>query len=385
MTTHGTTDPKFARLRTVLSERLASGTELGASICVNIGGRNVVDIWGGYTDTAKTKPWQEDTLVVVWSCTKVVTALAAAILIDRGQLDPEAPVSKYWPEFAANGKQDTKIWHLLSHSSGLPQWDKPITMEDVYNTKESTERLAGQKPWFQAGEMSAYQLMNHGHLIGEVVRRVSGKSLKSFIQDEIAGPLGADFRLGLPDGEWGRAAEVVAPPAVAMPSGLDKDSVLVRALTNLVTRAEASETAGFRGSEIGGANGFGNARSLARIGSIVSLGGNVEGRKYLSRKTIAEMMKERVSGVDLVLFLNIRWGLGVALPVPESINFVPEGNICFWGGWGGSMLVMDLDRGMTISYTMNKMGQGVLGNENAKAYLDAIFEIVGSKGPTASL
>jgi CubicO group peptidase (beta-lactamase class C family) len=385
MTTHGTADPAFTRLQTLLSERLTSGAELGASICVNIAGRNVLDIWGGHADTAKTTPWQENTLVVVWSCTKVVTALAAAILIDRGQLDPEAPVSKYWPEFAANGKQDTKIWHLLAHSSGLPQWDKPIKMEDIYDTKESTERLAKQKPWYQAGEMSAYQLINHGHLIGEVVRRVSGKSLKEFIKDEIAGPLGADFRLGLPEEEWGRAAEVVAPPAVGLPKGLDEESVVVRALGNLVTRAEDSETAGFRGCEIGGANGFGNARSLARIGSVVSLKGTVEGREYLSPRTVREMMKERISGADLVLFLNIRFGLGVALPVPESIDFVPEGNICFWGGWGGSMLIMDLDRGMTIAYTMNKMGQGILGNENAKAYLDAIYEIVGSKGPTASL
>ncbi|KAJ5563247.1 hypothetical protein N7535_008411 [Penicillium sp. DV-2018c] len=385
MTTHGTADPEFARLRTLLSERLATGSELGASICVNIGGRNVVDIWGGYTEAAKTTPWDKDTLVVVWSCTKVVTAIAAAILIDRGQLDPEAPVSKYWPEFAANGKQDTKIWHLLAHSSGLPQWDQPITIEDVYDTKASTEKLAAQKPWYPAGEMTAYQLFNHGHLIGEVIRRVSGKSFKSFIQDEIAGPLGADFRLGLPEGEWGRAAQVVPPPPMELPSGLDKESVLVRALTNLPIKAEYSESAGFRGCEIGGANGFGNARSLARIGSIVSLMGTVEGRKYLSPSTIREMVKERISGVDAVLLAKFRFGLGVSLPVPETISFVPEGNICFWGGWGGSMLVMDLDRGMTISYTMNKMGQGTMGNENAKAYLDAIYEIVGSKTRTSSM
>ncbi|OGE56126.1 hypothetical protein PENARI_c003G06437 [Penicillium arizonense] len=382
--TYGSCDPAFTRVRDLLQERLVTGEELGASICVNIDGKNIVDIWGGHADAAKSRPWEKDTLTVVWSCSKVVTALAALTLVDRGLLDVEERVSKYWPEFAANGKEDVRVWHILSHSSGVPQWDKPITMEFMYDTKASTDALAQQAPWFKAGEVSAYQLVNHGHLIGELVRRVSGKPLKQFIADEIAGPLGADFRLGVPEEDWPRTADIIAP-AVDMPEGLDPQSVLARAFINLTPKAEDSMTPGFRGTEAGGVNGFGNARSLARIGSIVSLKGTVDGKQYLAPKTIDQMIQERIRGIDLVLYLNLRIGLGVGLPVPESVTFIPEGNICFWGGWGGSFLAMDLDRRMTIAYAMNKMGPGILGNENCKAYIDAIYEIMATKEPSASL
>ena len=331
--TYGSCDPAFNRIRDLLQERLVTGEEVGASICVNIDGKNIVDIWGGHADAAKSRPWEKDTLTVVWSCSKVVTALAALTLVDRGLLDVEERVSKYWPEFAANGKEDIRVWHILSHSSGLPQWDKPITMEFMYDTKASTDALAQQAPWFKAGEVSAYQLVNHGHLIGELVRRVSGKPLKQFIADEIAGPLGADFRLGVPEEDWPRTADIIAPPVI-MPEGLDPQSVLARAFINLTPKAEDSMTPGFRGTEAGGLNGFANARSLARIGSIVSLKGTVDGKQYLAPKTIDQMIQERIRGIDLVLYLNIRIGLGVGLPVPESVTFIPEGNICFWGGWG---------------------------------------------------
>jgi CubicO group peptidase (beta-lactamase class C family) len=382
--TYGSCDPAFNRVRDLLQERLVTGEEVGASICVNIDGKNIVDIWGGHADAAKSRPWEKDTLTVVWSCSKVVTALAALTLIDRGLLDVEERVSKYWPEFAANGKEDVRVWHILSHSSGVPQWDKPITMEFMYDTKASTDALAQQAPWFKAGEVSAYQLVNHGHLIGELVRRVSGKPLKQFIADEIAGPLGADFRLGVPEEDWPRTADIIAP-AVVMPEGLDPQSVLARAFNNLTPKAEDSMTPGFRGTEAGGVNGFGNARSLARIGSIVSLKGTVDGKQYLAPKTIDQMIQERIRGIDLVLYLNLRIGLGVGLPVPESVTFIPEGNICFWGGWGGSFLAMDLDRRMTIAYAMNKMGPGILGKEKCKAYIDAIYEIMATKEPSASL
>ncbi|KAJ6041984.1 uncharacterized protein N7446_013050 [Penicillium canescens] len=382
--TYGSCDPAFNRVRDLLQERLVTGDEVGASICVNIDGENILDIWGGHTDAAKSRPWEKDTLTVVWSCSKVVTALAALTLVDRGLLDVEERVSKYWPEFAANGKEDIRVWHILSHCSGLPQWDKPITMEFMYDTEASTAALAQQAPWFKAGEVSAYQLVNHGHLIGELVRRVSGKPLKQFIADEIAGPLGADFRLGVPEEDWPRTADIIAPPVI-MPEGLDPQSVLARAFINLTPKAEDSMTPGFRGTEAGGVNGFGNARSLARIGSIVSLKGTVDGKQYLAPKTIDQMIQERIRGIDLVLYLNLRIGLGVGLPVPESVTFIPEGNICFWGGWGGSFLVMDLDRRMTIAYAMNKMGPGILGNENCKAYIDAIYEIMATREPSASL
>ncbi|KAF4765079.1 hypothetical protein N7455_004453 [Penicillium solitum] len=382
--TQGLCDPAFNRVRDIFEQRLASGEELGASICVNIDGKNALDIWGGHADAAKTRSWEEDTLIVVFSCSKVVTALAALILIDRGLLDVEEKVSKYWSEFAANGKEDTKVWHILSHSSGVPHWEWRIPLESIYDIKTSTEMLAAQAPWYKAGEASAYQMVNHGHLVGELVQRISGKSLKQFITDEIAGPLGADFGLGVAEKDWPRTADIIPDVPTAFPP-LDPESVAGKALPNLIMNAEDAQTPGFRGAGVGAANGFSNARALARIGSIVSLQGTVDGKQYLGLKTIDQMLQERVSGVDQMLMFYIRFGLGVGLPVPESITFIPEGKICFWGGWGGSMVVMDLDRRMTIAYTMNKMGSGIVGNDNAKAYIEAIYEIMLDKRLSVSI
>ena len=232
--------------------------------------------------------------------------------------------------------------------------------------------------------MSAYQLIDHGHLVGELVRRGSGKSLKQFIADEIAGPLGADFSLGVAEKDWPRTADIIPAPPTPLPK-FDPKSIAGRAFANLIVNVEDIQTPEFRGAEIGASNGFTNARGLARIGSMVSLRGVVDGKQYLGLKTIDQMLQERISGVDMVLFLKIRFGLGVALPVPEVITFIPEGNICFWGGWGGSMMIMDLDRRMTIGYAMNKMGPGAMGNANAKAYIDVIYGIMADKKPSVSL
>ncbi|KAJ5757710.1 uncharacterized protein N7511_006404 [Penicillium nucicola] len=377
--THGSCDPAFNRIRDLLQERLASGDELGASLCVNIDGKNVLDIWGGYADAAKTRPWEKDTLTVVWSCSKIVSALAALTLVDRGQLDVEERVSTYWPEFAVNGKEDVRVWQILSHSSGLASWDNPVPIEFVYDLKTSTEQLAQQAPWWTPGEHHGYHMMTHGHLIGELVQRISGKGLKQFIDEEIAGPLGADFRLGVPEEDWGRTADITPP---APPAGIefaDRESIAFKGLTHVPPVAEASMTPAFRKAELGSANGFSNARALAKIGDMVSLKGTVDGRQYLQPRTVDQMVQARVSGVDLVLGLNLRFALGVALAPVEPIAFVPEGTVCFWSGWGGSMVIMDLERRMTLSYAMNKMSEGTVGNDNTEAYFKAIYEIVESQ------
>ncbi|KFX96877.1 hypothetical protein O988_05129 [Pseudogymnoascus sp. VKM F-3808] len=371
----------FDHVRDVFQERIAAGEELGASLCVNIDGKNVIDLWGGYADAEKTKPWNEDTLTVVWSCTKIVTALAAAILIDRGLLDPEEKVSKYWPEFGAAGKEDITVAHILSHTSGLPAWEQPITIEETYSTKSAADKLARQSPWWTPGEHSGYQLFNHGHFVGELVRRITGKTLKQFISDEIAVPLGADFRLGLEEKDYPRTADVIPPPAIPL-DALDPNSILVRAISAPLVKAEYSSTREFRDTEIGAVNGFGNARSLCCIGSIVSLAGTVDGKQYISPQTVDQMIRERISGPDQVLGSFLRFGLGVGLPVLETVPWVPEGRICFWCGWGGSTIVMDLDRRMTISYTMNKMEAGALGNENTAAYVNAVYAAVAGNLPS---
>lgn len=190
----GHCDARFGALRAALADNIASGEEVGACIAIDIGGESVVDIWGGYSDAARTRPWVEDTIVNVWSSTKTVTSLAALMIIDRGLVEPTAPVAAYWPEFAANGKQDIEIRHILSHTSGVSGWDLPFTTEDMYDWDKATAALAAQAPWWEPGTASGYHAHNQGHLIGEVIRRVTGQSLKEFVRDEIAGPLGADFK-----------------------------------------------------------------------------------------------------------------------------------------------------------------------------------------------
>lgn len=377
---HGYCDERFNHVRNLFEKRIASGEELGASLCVNIDGENVIDLWGGYADRAKAQPWNQHTLVVVWSCSKIVTALAALILIDRGLLDVDEKVSKYWPEFGANGKENVTIGHILSHASGVPAWDEPITVHDTYSTESATEKLAKQAPWWTPGEYSGYHSFNQGHLVGELARRTTGKTLSQFIVDEITSHLDADFRLGLEREDWSRTAEIIPPAAFPLDS-LDPNSIMTRALSGPVIKAEYSATSEFREAEIGAANGFGNARSLCRIGSVVSLAGTVDGKQYVLPQTIDKMIQERIRGQDLVLSSFLRFGLGVGLPVPQTVPWVPEGRVCFWCGWGGATVVMDLDRRMTIGYAMNKMGPGTLGNANSEAYVNAVYSVMDRKSP----
>lgn len=227
---YGEHDERFEGVRAAL-ERNLEGEELGASIAVDLDGRTVVDIWGGFRDTARTTPWTGDTIVNVWSMTKTVTSLAALTLVERGQLDVYAPVAEYWPEFAANGKADIEVRHLMSHTSGVSGWDQPIVLEDIYDRDDATARLAAQAPWWEPGTASGYHMLDYGHLIGEMVRRISGKPLKRFVDEEIAGPLGADFQIGARDSDWDRIADVVPPPPMPFDlAELDQTSPMVRTL-----------------------------------------------------------------------------------------------------------------------------------------------------------
>ncbi|QTJ67390.1 beta-lactamase family protein [Rhodococcus sp. ZPP] len=374
----GVCDSRFSALQEALKDNLASGEDLGASIAVTLDGAPVVDIWGGWSDTTHTTEWGRDTITNVWSCTKTVTALAALVLVDRGLLDVYAPVARYWPEFAANGKGDVEVRHLLSHTSGVSGWDKPFTVEDMFDLAESTKQLAAQAPWWKPGTMSGYHALNYGHLIGEVIRRIDGRTLGRFVAEEIAGPLGADFHIGLNPPEFGRVSNVVPPPPLPIDlASLDPESVIVKTFTGPGPDASAAWTPEWRQAENGAAGGHGNARSLARIQSVVACGGEIDGVRLLSPDTIALIFEEQSNGVDLALGQPIRFGIGYGLPTPVSVPFVPEGRICFWGGWGGSQVVIDTERRMTVTYVMNKMGPGLLGSDRSAQYVSAAFAAVG--------
>jgi CubicO group peptidase (beta-lactamase class C family) len=371
----GTCDARFTAVRAALQDNLDSGEELGASLVLDIDGERVVDLWGGYRDPQRTTPWDEHTITNVWSTTKAVTSLAALMLVDRGLLDVHAPVARYWPEFAANGKDGVLVRHLLAHTSGVSGLDAPAAVEDLYDWEKSTTRFAAQAPWWEPGTASGYHAGNYGHLIGEVVRRVSGRSLKQFVAEEIAGPLGADFQIGAVEADWPRIAEVVPPPPVEIDlAAAGPDSPAVKTLTGPAISAEYANTPAWRLADMGGLNGHGNARSVARMLSALALGGTVDGVRLLGPDTIDLIFDEQAHGVDLVLGVPLRWGIGYGLPERDTLPWIPDGRICFWGGWGGSMIVMDLERRMTISYMMNNMGAGIIGSVRSATYTSAIYE-----------
>jgi CubicO group peptidase (beta-lactamase class C family) len=374
---NGVCGERFAAVHSMMQRYLDSGDELGASLVLDIDGDIVIDVWGGFRDEARTIPWSEDTITNVWSSTKTVTSLAALMLVDRGELDLDAPVGRYWPEFSANGKQDIRVRHLMSHSSGVSGLDQPAVVEDLYDWQKATSRMASQAPWWEPGTASGYHALNYGHLVGEVVRRISGKTLKQFVAEEIAGPLGADFQIGAAESDWGRIANVVPPPPLPFDlEALGPDSPAVKTLTGPVIEADIANTPGWRQADLGAVNGHGNARSMARVMSVIARGGEVGGVRLLSPETIDLIFDEQLNGIDLVLGVPLRWGTGYGLPRPDVLPWIPDRKICFWGGWGGSMIVMDVGRRMTISYMMNKMGPGIVGSDRSAAYGKAIYDAV---------
>ena len=210
--------------------------------------------------------------------------------------------------------------------------------------------------------------------MGEVVRRITGRSLGTFFAEEVAGPLGADFQIGLKPADDGRVSDVIAPPPLAM--DIQPGSVAFKTLTGPVVDANYANTTAWRRADIGAANGQGNARSVARIQSVVACGGEVDGVRLLSPKTIDLIFKEQSNGVDLVLGVPLRFGIGYGLPQPQTLPYIPDGRICFWGGWGGSLIIVDLDHRMTIAYMMNKMEGGIIGGLRSEALLRAAYAVV---------
>jgi len=371
----GFCDPKFVAMKEVLSRSIDSGDDLGASVAVTINGKFVVDMWGGWADTEKKTPWNENTITNVWSTTKTMAAMCALVLFDRGLLDFDAPVAQYWPEFAANGKDKVLVRHIMSHTSGVSGWAQPVEFDDILDWNKSTSILAAQALWWEPGTASGYHAMNQGHLIGEVVRRITGKSLGTFFKEEIAGPLGADFHIGLDKSNFGRVSHVVPPPPMPFDlDAMDPDSVAIKTFTGpLGADATNTWTDKWKSAEVPAANGHGNAKSVARVQSILTSGGGVDGVRLLSTSTIDQIFKEQSYGVDLVLGIPLRFGIGYGLPCAETIPYIPEGKVCFWGGYGGSIIVNDVGRGVTISYMMNKMEGGIIGGLRAEALLNAAY------------
>jgi CubicO group peptidase (beta-lactamase class C family) len=367
----GRCDARFEGVRDVFTANLDGGKDVGASVAVVHDGELVVDLWGGTIDDAGT-PWAEDTIINVWSTTKTMTALCALLLADRGELDLHAPVARYWPEFAAEGKEGVEVRHLLGHTAGLPGWDEPLEIEDLYDWEKATTRLAAQAPWWEPGTASGYHAITQGYLVGEVVRRVTGVSLGRFFADELAGPLGADFHIGTGPEHDHRVAKVIPPVDPHGGADLSADTIAARTFRSPLLDPAASQTVPWRRAEIPAAGGHGNARSVARVQSVLSHGGEVDGTRYLSPAGCDAVFEQQAKGTDLVLGVPLCLGMGYGIN-SEELPIAPNPRACFWGGWGGSVVINDLDARLTVAYVMNRMGDGTTGDDRGIGLALATF------------
>jgi CubicO group peptidase (beta-lactamase class C family) len=356
MIIHGKLDSKFSKVHDALAANLASGADIGASAAVYIDGEPVVDIWGGWLDREHTKPWARDTIVNTFSTTKTMTALCALILADRGVLDLNAPVAKYWPEFAAAGKEGVLVRHVLGHTSGLPGWTERMTLADILDREKATALLAAQAPWWEPGTRIGYEPITYGPMLGEVIRRVTGKTLGRFFAEEVAGPLGGDFHIGTGPECDDRVAPLIQSSPAIKPR--NDGSIYDRVFFNPLVLAPDAFTTMWRRGELGGSNGYGNARSVAAIQSVLACGGSVRGVRLLSAKGCERALEVQGEGTDIVAGFPLRWGLGYGLN-NATFNGIYGGRfgnhrVAFWGGSGGSICINDFDARMTISYVMNK-------------------------------
>ena len=370
----GTCDDRFAAVRTAFESNLEQGKDVGASVALTVGGEMVVDLWGGTVDTDKEAdvPWERDTIINVWSTTKTMTAICCLMLADRGELDVHAPAATYWPEFAANGKDNVTTAHMLSHAAGLPGWQEPMTVDDLYDWEKATSLLAAQAPWWEPGTQSGYHAITQGYLLGEVVRRITGSTVGDFFAAEVAAPLGADFFIGTPEEHDAQVAHVIPPDMASMAAGIEPDSIAARTLTNPPLDAKASTTIPWRRAEIPAAGGHGNARSVAHVHSVLACGGEAHGVTLLTEAGVNRIFEEQIHTQDLLLPVKLRLGLGFGLPSPE-VPISPSARACFWGGWGGSLAVIDVDEGVSFAYVMNRMGEGTMGDDRAATLLLAAY------------
>jgi CubicO group peptidase (beta-lactamase class C family) len=373
----GFTDEKFAGVRDAFEENLRSGADLGASVAITLEGETVVDLWGGWADAERTQPWQKDTIVNVYSTTKTMAALTALLLADRGQLDLDAPVARYWPEFAANGKERVKVSHLLSHSAGLAVWTEKITTPDLYDWDKVTSLLAAQAPWWEPGTASGYHAITQGYLIGEVVRRITGKSIGTFFREEIAEPLDADFHIGHGPEHDHRISDLIPPPAGGdlADGDFEPSELLTNFLTNPGLDPLDTRTRAWRAAEIPAAGGHGNGRSIAEIHTLLANGGVAKGKRLMSEAGARKALEPLISGEDLLMGMPVTYahGFGIGSGLGGDLAEVKRPDSIFWGGYGGSLALIDMKARTSFGYAMNKMGLSTVGDERTAALAKAMW------------
>ena len=379
LTVDGTCDPAFAPVRDVLAAQLADGRQIGAALAVRVGDREVVDIWGGHADPDRSRPWLADTVVNIWSTTKGVVALAFHMLVDRGLLDPDAPVRKYWPEFSAD---EVLVRHLLSHRAGLAAFREPTAAEELADWNLMITRLADTQPWWQPGTASGYHALTYGFLVGELIRRVTGAGVRDFLHREVADRAGADFRIGLSPADNNRVATLVQPPpedpALMQAMFAQLNPVALAVLTNPVVGPDQGNADWWRAAEIPAANGHATARAVAALYGAFAQGGVAGGQRLLSAAGAERVREGQGPCVDLVLGdaglggRATELGLGLWLSGQDA-HYGPNPRGVGHDGFGGSFGLADPEAGLSIGHVMNLMGNVVADDPRKMELIQAVY------------
>lgn len=367
----GSCREEFARVREVFEDNLNSTRDIGASVCVVVDGEAVVDLWGGYFDQTFTRVWERHTITQMFSSSKTLTALCALVLADRGELDLHAPVARYWPEFAAAGKANIEVRQFLNHSSGMAAWTQPMTLAMICDVEYATGVLARQAPLWTPGRAHGYHGFTQGHLVGELVRRVTGKSLGTFLREDIAAPLGVadDVHIGTPAAYDADVSLIV--PGRPNDHGIGGESLYDIVLMNPRVTPRDTWDPSWRRAELGALNAHGNARGVAVVQSVLANGGAF-GRRLMSEAGRTAVLERQVKGRDLVFGFDITWGLGYSLD-GEFVSGNRDSRQAFWGGAGGSLAFVDLDARMAMSYVPNKWITGAYEQERVRRVLQTVY------------
>jgi CubicO group peptidase (beta-lactamase class C family) len=361
----GNCDARFAAVRDAFAANFEHDLELGAALSVSLRGRPVVDIWGGYADEAQTRKWERDTLACIFSCTKGVVAVLALMLADRGLIDLDAPVARYWPEFAQQGKGEIPVRWLLTHQAAVSAIDAPMAFGSLSDWDLMIEALAAQTPSWTPGDGHGYHGVTYGHLVGEVIRRVTGRSCGTAMREMLCEPLGLDIHMPLPEHEEPRTADMVlGQPTAERPSKTFFDhwqagDLGPRSFRNPpdCSNVPYTNSRAFRAAEIPAANGHGTARSLDRLYAALACGGTLDGVRVMAPALVEEAGREWVRGIDRVMALPTAFGLGFERTIPEW-KFGPNPNTFGHNGSGGSLGMVDPDTGLSLGYVMNRMVWG---------------------------
>jgi CubicO group peptidase (beta-lactamase class C family) len=376
----GTCTDEFLPLRDLLEKNLASGGDAGASVAIVHDGELVADLWGG--DARPGVPWERDTITQVWSVSKVMAALAVLSLVERGVLDLDEPVATYWPDFGAHGKDGVLLRHLLGHTSGIPGWTPQVSVEDILDLEGAESILAGQEPWYEPASAPAYQIICHGHLLDAVVRGATGRTLADVVREDVMTPLGGGFHLGVPDDELDRCADLISPPASSTDfAALGADHFLFRTVPNPLLTPKICNTEAWRRGAVAGMGGHGHARGIARAQALLSHGGSFDGVELFSPETVARVLEVQAEGIDQVLAVPVRYGVGYGLPMasaPEIGAWNPGGRVCWWTGYGGAIVVNDLDSRTTFAYAPNKLADHMVASPRTDEYVRTAFACLGS-------